>query len=45
MSFPVSTVIKQKLVLFQVDVCYCGNRLVFSFDFFFKLIHRKQIGL
>ena len=33
MSFPVPTVTKQKVVLLQVDLCYCGNRLVLSFVF------------
>lgn len=33
-EFSCTTVIKKKLVLFQIDLYYCGNRLVFSFDFF-----------
>lgn len=33
MSFPVPTIIKKNLVLFQIDLHYCGNKLVFSFDF------------
>lgn len=33
MSFPVLTVTKQKVVLVQIDLCYCDNRLVLSFIF------------
>lgn len=43
MSFSVPAVIKQKVVLFQIDLCCCGNRLVLNF--FLKLIHKEQIGL
>lgn len=37
MSFPAPTFIKQKLLLLQIDLCYCGNRLVFSCIFFLNV--------